>query len=261
MQEKRDSEMPFLDHLEELRWRILWSLLALVVCVVVAFVLLVQIDVIGILARPITPFLDGQKLVYTHPGDSFQIVLQAAVWLGIVLALPVIVYQGWSFVSPALFGHERKVIIPIFIGAIFLFMAGTSLAYFAVLPMALSFLMSFQTAALQPMITASEYFGFAISMAIAFGLAFELPIVILALGALGIVSARFLAKFRRHALVACVVLGAFLTPGDLIWTTVIMTGPLYLLYELSIILVFIIERKKRRKQLQEERETPGEFPA
>lgn len=255
MPETPQTEMPFLDHLEELRWRILWSLLALVVCVVGAFALLVHVDVIGILAKPITPYLGNQKLVYTHPGDSFQIILQAAVWLGIVFALPVIVYQAWSFVAPALFGHERRVIIPIFFGAILLFMAGTSLAYFAVLPLALKFLMSFQTDALQPMITASGYFGFAISMAIAFGLAFELPIVILALGALGIVSARFLSKFRRHAFVSCVVLGAFLTPGDLIWTTVLMTGPLYLLYELSIILVFLIERKRRRKELEAARDS------
>lgn len=255
MPETPDTEMPFLDHLEELRWRILWSLLALVVGVVIAFVLLVRIDVIGILARPIAPYLNGHKLVYTHPGDSFQIVLQAAVWLGIVLALPVIVYQVWSFVAPALFSHERRVVIPVFAGAILLFIAGTSLAYFAVLPMALRFLMGFQTDALQPMITASEYFGFAISMAIAFGLAFELPIVILALGALGVVSARFLSKFRRHALVACVIIGAFLTPGDLVWTTVLMTGPLYMLYELSIVLVYVVERRRRRKEL----DAPGEF--
>lgn len=248
MPERKDSEMPFLDHLEELRWRLLWSLLALVLCVVGAFALLYNVDVIGLLSKPMQPYLQGQKLVYTHPGDAFQIVLQASVWLGIVLALPVIVYQAWSFVAPALFGHERKVIIPVFFGAILLFLAGTSLAYFAVLPLALRFLMGFQTAALQPMITASSYFGFAISMAVAFGLAFELPIVILALGALGVVSSRFLSKFRRHAFIACVILGAFLTPGDLIWTTVLMTGPLYLLYELSIILVFLIERRRRRRE-------------
>jgi sec-independent protein translocase protein TatC len=255
MPERNDLEMPFLDHLEELRWRILWSLLALVIGVVVAFVLLLKVDVIGLLSRPIQPYLGGSKLVYTHPGDSFQIVLHAAVWLGIILAMPVIVYQAWGFVSPALFTHERKVMIPVFFGAIMLFLAGAALAYFIVLPLALKWLMGFQTDALAPMITASEYFGFAISMAIAFGLAFELPIVILALGALGVVSAAFLSRFRRHALVVCFVLGAFLTPGDLIWTTLLMTGPLYLLYEMSIMLVFLIERRRRRRAAND---APGE---
>jgi sec-independent protein translocase protein TatC len=250
MPEPKEMEMPFLDHLEELRWRILWSLIALVVCVMGSLALLWHVDVIGLLARPMTPYLMGQKLVYTHPGDAFQIVLQASVWLGIVFSLPVIVYQAWSFVSPALHGHERKVVIPVFFGAVFLFLAGAALAYFIVLPLTLKFLMGFQTGGLQPMITASSYFGFAISMAIAFGLAFELPIVILALGALGVVSSSFLSRFRRHAFVICVVLGAFLTPGDLVWTTVLMTGPLYLLYEVSIVLVFLIERRRRKKALE-----------
>jgi sec-independent protein translocase protein TatC len=97
------------------------------------------------------------------------------------------------------------------------------------------------------MITASEYFDFAVSMSLAFGLCFELPIVILALAALGIVTPQLLNKFRRHAIVACVIIGAFLTPGDLVWTTIAMAVPLYFLYELSVALSYVIYRRRERR--------------
>ncbi|HEX6535077.1 MAG TPA: twin-arginine translocase subunit TatC [Gemmatimonadaceae bacterium] len=248
------TEMPFLDHLEELRWRIIWSLLALVVAVGVAFALMMKIDVIGIVERPIAPYLHGRKLVYTHPGDPFSIVLNASIVLGVVLALPVILYQLWAFVSPALYKHEKRVVVPLFLFATFLFLSGVSLAYFVVLPLAVEWLMGFQTQALEPMITASEYFNFATSMALAFGLCFELPIVILALAALGIVTPQFLNRYRRHAIVVCVIIGAFLTPGDLIWTTVAMAVPLYFLFEMSVALTWVVYRRRQRRQARLEAE-------
>ena len=251
MQEERTSasdEMPFLDHLEELRWRIIWSLAALIVSVGVAFWVLLQFDVIGVLERPILPYLHGHKLVYTHPGDPFSIVLNASIALGAAISLPVIFYQLWSFVSPALHRHEKKLVMPMFLFATFLFLSGVSLSWFVVLPLALPWLMSFGTAALEPMITASEYFGFAISMTLAFGICFELPIVIVSMALLGIVTPKFLNKFRRHAIVVCVIIGAFLTPGDLVWTTLAMAVPLYFLYEVSVLLTIIIYRRRLRRE-------------
>src|SRR5687768_653182 len=100
------TEMPFLDHLEELRWRILYALLAFAIGVGLAFWLLLKFDIIMILERPILPYLNGRKLVYTHPGDPFAIVMRGAVALGMMLSLPVILYQLWAFVSPALYKHE-----------------------------------------------------------------------------------------------------------------------------------------------------------
>ena len=241
------TEMPFLDHLEELRWRILKSLVALVVGVGAAFFALMHYDVIGKLEAPIRPYLRGGQLVYTHPGDPFQITLSAAVAIGIVIALPVIIYQIWAFLAPALYQHEKKLVIPVIFGAIALFLAGVSLSFFVVLPLAVSWLMGFQTASLTPMITAGDYFDFAVSMSLAFGLCFELPIVILALALLGIVNPTMLNRFRRHAIAACVVVGAFLTPGDLIWTTVAMAVPLYFLYEISVVLTYVIYRRRARR--------------
>lgn len=255
------SEMPFLEHLEELRWRIIWSLAAVAVGVAVAFVLAVKVDIIGIIQRPIAPYLANGKLVFTHPGDPFSIVLSIAFALGLMLALPVILYQLWAFVAPALYRAERRLVLPVIAGAIALFLAGVSLAYFVVLPLAVRWLMGFQTASLQPMITAKEYFDFALSMALAFGVTFELPVVIVGLVAVGVVTPQLLNRYRRHAIVACVLVGAFLTPGDLIWTTIAMSVPLYLLYELSVALAYVVHRRRARRAAGEGPPTTREVPA
>lgn len=242
------AEMPFLDHLEELRWRILWSLLALIVGVGVAFFIVVKFDALALLQRPIAPLLDGNKLVYTHPGDPFSVALTASLWLGAAFAFPVIGYNVWAFVAPALYNHEKRVVLPILIGAVVLFLAGVALAYFVVVPLALRFLLNFQVASLDPMITVQSYFGFVLSLAVSFGLAFELPIAVVLLTMLGIVTPHFLQKFRRHAAVLCVVLGAFLSPGDAITSTVAMAGPLYLLFELSIWLSLVIYTRREARE-------------
>lgn len=241
-------EMPFLDHLEELRWRLLWSLGALIIGVIVAFVIMTKFDIIDILQRPIAPFLHGNKLVYTHPGDPFKIVMSASFALGGILALPVMLYQVWAFLSPALYTHEKRLVIPVLLGATLLFLCGVSLSFFVVLPFTLSFLLGFQTGSLVPMITASDYFGFAISMSLAFGAVFELPIAILALTALGLVTPAFLNRYRRHAIVLCVVTAAFITPGADPTSLFALSVPLYFLFELSVILSAVVYRRRLRKQ-------------
>src|SRR5262245_38631318 len=162
------GEMPFLDHLEELRWRIIYSLGALVVGVGIGFLLTYKLDLILWLQRPVLPFLRGHTLVYTHPGDTFSVLLQMSFVVGIVIALPVIGYNVWAFLSPALHRHERKIVIPVLAAATFLFAAGVALAYFLVLPMTLQFLFGLEAESLTPMITVSEYFGFVTSMCLAF---------------------------------------------------------------------------------------------
>jgi len=244
-----NTEMPFLDHLEELRWRILWSLLALVIGVVGAFIVLQHFDIFKFLEGPILPYLGGNKLKYTHPADPFSVLITASFSIGIVLALPVILYQAWAFLSPALYKHEKRVVLPVIFGAIMLFVSGVALSFYVVLPLAIKWLMGIaqNTDALEPMITYREYFSFAVNMSLAFGLCFELPIVILLLATLGLVTPEFLRRYRRHALVLCVAAGALLSPGDLVWTTLLLAAPLYLLYELSVILTAIVYRRRRKK--------------
>lgn len=240
--------MPFLDHLEELRWRLIRALGAFVIAFAVAFYVVFKFDVIKILQRPIAPYLGTGKLVYTHPADPFSIVITAAVILGVLLALPFILYQLWGFLAPALYKHEKRVIIPVLAGAALLFAAGVSLAYFVVVPLTLSFLMTFQSASLTAMITADKYFGFVTTLALIFGVVFQLPIVLVALTALGVVNTRMLGQYRKHAFALIWVVSALITPGDFLGTTVVLTVSLYLLYELSIGLSAFVERRRARRQ-------------
>jgi sec-independent protein translocase protein TatC len=135
---------------------------------------------------------------------------------------------------------------------VLLFVAGVALAYFFVLPMTLRFLMNFQVESLEPMITATGYFSFVMVLALTFGAVFELPLLILALAALGIVTPQFLARFRRYALVLSFLLSAIVTPGDIFIATVALTAPLYLLYEMSVLLANIIFRKRQAKSAESE---------
>jgi sec-independent protein translocase protein TatC len=244
MAKNSTGEMPFLDHLEELRWRIVWSLGALIVGVIAGFTLVTRFKLIRILQQPIAPYLPG-KLVYTSPADPFSITLNAAIIIGIIIASPVIIYQVWAFLSPALHRHEKRVVIPVIIGAVLLFVAGVAMSFFFVLPMILKFLMNFQAESLEPMITAAGYFGMVSTLALTFGAAFELPVLILALAALGLVTPKFLSKFRPYALILAFLASAIVTPGDIFLATLALCVPLYLLYEMSIILAFVIFRKRQ----------------
>ena len=257
--EKNAAEMPFLDHLEELRWRIIWSLGALVFGVVVSFTLLLRFErpVLLWLQGPILPYLHGRRLMNTHPGEGFSILMQTALIGGIIFALPVIIYQIWVFLSPALHKHEKRVGVPVIIGAVFLFVCGAALAWYLVLPMTLKFLIGIGDDAFEQMITASEYFGFIDSLVLAIGAVFELPILVLLLSSFGLVTPKFLAKFRRHALVGSFVIAAFITPGDIFVTNVVLTVLLYLLYEVSIVLSFLVFRKREQKRLADEADDAG----
>ena len=250
MSEAPGQEMPFLDHLEELRHRLFWIGGALVIGVVLGFALLSNLDIIRLLERPILPLLHGQKLIYTHPGTSFHILLNASLVLGIILASPVIVGQIWGFLAPALYAHEKRVVVPVLISMVALFLTGVALSYFVVLPLTLRFLMSIESTALTPMISATDYFDFAISMCVAFGVVFEVPIAILALTALGLITPQFLSKYRRHAIIVCLVAAAFITPGADPYSLFALAIPLYVLYEVS---VFVAQFAYRRRQKRQER--------
>lgn len=241
--------MPFLDHLEELRHRLFWIAGAIMLGIVASYIVLSQkrVDLIGYLSVPIKPYLRNGSLIYTHPGTSFKIILNASIFSGLLLATPVIGYQLWGFFSPALHKHEKRVIVPTLFGMVFLFLCGVALCYFAVMPFTLKFFDSFESASLRPMIEATEYFDFAFSMMLAFGLAFELPIAILLLSALGIVKPEFLSKYRRHAIVITVIVAAFITPDASPTTLFALAGPLYLLYELGVALSFMVTRKRRQR--------------
>ena len=252
MERTESGEMPFLDHLEELRQRIIRSLAALVVGALAALLVVMNVNVLGFLARPILPYMQGRKLVYTHPADPFSIVMTAALGLGILFALPVILYQLWAFLSPALYKHERRVALWVLGSGSGLFALGAAMAYFLILPMTLKFLIGLQPASMEPMITASDYFGFTIMMMLVFGAVFELPLVIVALAALGLVTPKMLRGTRRAAVVTIVAGACVITPGDLIVTSAALAVPMYLLYEASILVSGVVYRRRGRRAAESE---------
>ncbi|MFL5594323.1 MAG: twin-arginine translocase subunit TatC [Gemmatimonadaceae bacterium] len=255
MSEAPGHEMPFLDHLEELRKRLFWIAGAVIVGIVIAFAMLSKLDIIRLLERPILPLLHGQKLIYTHPGTSFHILLNASLVLGIILASPIVVGQIWGFLAPALYAHEKRVVVPVLVSMVVLFLGGVALSYFIVLPLTLRFLMSIESTALTPMISATEYFDFAISMCLAFGVVFEVPIAILALTALGLVTPQFLSRYRRHSVIICLVAAAFITPGADPYSLFALAVPLYLLYELSVFVAQFAYRKRNKRAAEREAES------
>jgi sec-independent protein translocase protein TatC len=240
------AEMPFLDHLEELRWRILKSLVAVVVGTLAGWLIVEYADVIGWLMRPIVPLLPDGKLKFTSPTEPFLITLKFAFVLGLLIASPVVIYQIWAFLAPALYDREKRMIVPALSVGVVLFLTGAGIAYQWLLPHVLGMLFSFQQQAFSPIITAGGYFGFAAQFMIAIGLAMELPLVIVILTALGLVTPQFLGRNRRYALAIAAVGAALLAPPDAV-SMLVGIVLLLLLYEISIWCAWVVTRRRARR--------------
>ena len=250
------AEMPFLEHLEELRRRIIWALLALAICAVLGFFVVTELDVIGILERPFQSVMPGQNLLFTSPTTPVVVTFKLAFVVGFIMALPIIAFQAWSFFSPALYEHEKRLVIPAIGVGFLLFLAGIAMAYFFVLPLGLNFLLGFQAESLEPIITIDEYLKFATRLILAFGIIFEMPVVLVLLGLLGIVTPEGLRKYRRHAVVILAISAALLTPAD-IGTMFMLFTPMILLYEMSIWLVRIVVRRDESDEPEADDEPAG----
>ncbi|UCG85660.1 MAG: twin-arginine translocase subunit TatC [Gemmatimonadota bacterium] len=243
------GEMPFLDHLEELRWRILKSLGALIVGTVIGFLVVQNFEVLELLKEPIAPFLPEGKLHVTAPTDAFFVTLKLAVVIGLVLSAPVIIAQAWAFLLPALYEHERRYITPFLIAGLGLFIAGVLMAYLWVLPVAMRFLLTrFQRDYLEYIITATAYFGFVTQLILAFGLMFEVPILMVLLSAMQVVSPATFARMRPYALVVASVLAAMLTPPD-VASMLMLMFPVVLLYEVGIFAARLVWKSRERAQM------------
>lgn len=257
--------MPFLDHLEELRWRILWSGAALIIGTVIGFVIVIKTNLPEVLLNPVREAWSNPnlQLVYLSPADPFFVSLKLAIYIGLILSFPIIVYQIWSFLSPALEKSERRAIIPALYLGLVLFLGGVALAYFAALPVTLEFFQAFLSGALQAQLEINATLAFIVKMLLAFGAVFELPIVIMVLSALGLVTPEFLRSKRRHAVVLITVLASFITPGDAISLTIMMMLPLVLLYEFGILLSVGIYRRRRKadEELEQRYDASMEPPA
>ena len=242
------AEMPFLDHLDELRSRLIRALLALLVGMIIGLVAVTQWDVLGIVQRPIADLLPGEALNYSSVTTPFITILKLGFIVGLIVAFPYLALQAWGFLSPALYESERKFAIPAIASGTILFIAGISMAYFLVLPLGLNILLNFFTFdELNPVIMINEYLTFAVRLILAFGLIFELPVVLVFLSLVGIVTPEGLAKYRRHAIVVMAVVSAFLTPADP-YTMLAMMLPMMFLYEVSVIMTRVLRRRRQEAE-------------
>lgn len=227
------ARMPLMDHLRELRARIIKSAVAIAVGSVIGFIF--YVDILDLLAQPYTDATDTQ-LAFFQPTEPFSLALRVALFAGTIIASPVVIYQIWRFIGPALTRRERRFIYPLSGVMALLFVAGIVLGYYT-LPYALKVLFSFGGDLLKETVGVNFYFSFAMRFLLAFGAAFQYPVFIFAAAAMGLVSSRTLRSQRRWAVVVIVVLAALLTPGGDPLTLMMLSTPMYILYEASILAV------------------------
>ncbi len=257
--EQPRGEMPFLDHLEELRWRLLKSLIAIAVGVVAGYILATNFDMIALLKRPIDPYLPPgtKQLLFTSLMDPFVLQLKIALAIGGSLALPVVMYQAWAFLRPALYHKEARMVFPMLFASVLLFAIGAGLGFFVVMPLAIPVMLKFATASLAPIITANSYFGFTLAVVLAFGAVFEVPLIMFLLIYMRILSSAFLRRHHRAFIMINAIASSILTPGDLVIMTLIVMVPVQLFYELGILMAIILERRRAKAEAAENRKHDG----
>ena len=232
--EKRlqDRKMSLIGHMEELRRRLIICVLTVLACSIFSY--FYSDKILAILKRPFP-----HSLVFIAPQEAFVITLKIALFGGIIFALPMIIYHVWQFISSGLKKKEKRYLLFYSPFSLLLFLIGASFAYFLVVPVGLRFLLSFGGSSLEPMISISKYLSFITLMILAFGIVFELPLVLMFLVMIGIVSPQLLAKKRKVFIIAIFVLAAILTPPD-VFTQILLALPLIILYEVSIWLAKIV---------------------
>jgi len=222
-----ETNLTFTEHLEELRQRIIRSLVFVIIASILTYAFTDKILIF--LSKP------AGRLVFIAPAEAFITRIKLALFGGLYLSLPLILYEVWGFVSSGLERTERKYALLFSVFSFILFTAGTLLGYFVIVPMGLNFLLSFSSEYLQPMISVGRYTSFVMSLSFAFGLVFQLPLAILFLTKTGIVTPEFLSRNRKYTVIIIFIAAAVFTPPDVI-TQCLMAIPLLALYEISIFL-------------------------
>jgi len=240
-----DEKQPFLGHLEELRKRLVICAIAIGIGFIFSYIFAKQL--FSYLILPLTKVLpDDSRLIFTNLPEMFIAYIKVALVAGIILAIPIIFYQLWMFLAPALYQKEKKYIIPFVLFSSILFAVGALFGYLVVFPYGFKFFISFATEDIQALPSVKQYFSFAIRLLLAFGLVFEMPIVVLFLTKIGLITPDKMKKFRKFAILGSFILSAILTPPD-VATQLMMALPIIILYEISIFLSKAIYRKKEGK--------------
>lgn len=246
------AQMTFFEHLVELRKRIINSLIAIGIG---AFAGVYAAKyVIPFITQPMMKALADAhldpKLITTHPAGFFNLIITLGIYIGLVLASPVVLYQIWLFVAPALYKHERSAITGFLFSTVFLFVAGIAFGYFVTLPYVLKFLVTFQMnsqTAIVPLITVNEYFDLTLMVLLGLGLVFELPVLVFFLSLFGIVTPKFLWKNVRYAILVIAIVAAVITPSPDAMTMLIFMAPMIGLYFIGIAVSAVVTRKRERR--------------
>ena len=240
---KEESKLPFTTHLEELRRRLIYAVVAIVLAAIIAFLFAKQL--FYFLAQPLVKILPAnQPMIFTALTEAFFTYFKVALLAGFFLASPVVFYQLWKFIAPGLYEHEKKFVIPFVISATVFFILGGAFAYYIVFPFGFKFFLGFSTDYLKLLPKMNEYFSLSLKLIFAFGIVFEMPVITFFLAKMGVVNGEMLSSKRRYAIVLVFVVAALLTPPD-VGTQLLMAGPLILLYEVSVWVARIFGRKSQ----------------
>jgi sec-independent protein translocase protein TatC len=252
-----DRQMPLLDHLVELRNRLMYAAAAIMVGFMVCYFFADHIY--GFLVKPLADLYQGQtgrRMIYTGLTEAFFTYVQVAFWAGTFLAFPFVATQLWLFIAPGLYRNEKRAFLPFLAATPILFFMGGAMAYYVVFPLAWRFFVSFETPGGPGMLPielearVGEYLSLVMKLIFAFGLAFQLPVALTLMGRVGLLSAEQLSKNRRFAIVAVFVVAAIITPPDII-SQVTLAIPILALYEISIVAVRMVERRRAEAEAAE----------
>ena len=246
-----EAKMSFLEHLDELRKRIIYAAISIFVGFLIAFIFIQQL--FDFVMKPLQAGLPAdQHLIYTEPTEAFVLYLTIAGITGAVIALPLVMTQVWLFIAPGLYSHEKKMAIPFVVLSSICFVAGAAFSHYIVFPLTWRFFVSFTSDYLTFMPRIEPAFALYIKMILAFGLVFQMPTIVLFLAKMGVVTAGFLWRHTKYALLIIVIVSAIVTPDGGGVSLVAMTIPLFFLYLLSIVLAWIFGKKRNKEDLVEE---------
>lgn len=237
---QQEYKMPFTSHIVELRKRLIISIAAVAIGFAVSYNYSNELFIM--LARPLPP---NTSFAFTRLIEPFFTYLKVSLLTGIFLASPVLIYEIWAFIAPGLHENEKKWVLPVVFFSTALFMGGVLFGYFLVLPFGYSYFLSFSSDTIKPMLSMDEYFSITTKFLLAFGLVFEMPLLILFLSLLGIVNAKMLSIYRKYAILAIFIIAAILTPTPDVFNQILMAVPMLMLYETGIILARIFGKTKR----------------
>ena len=249
-----EEKMSFLDHLGELRKRLLWSFLAILVFFIPAYAF--SNEIFDFLMKPLIENLpEGSSLIFTRPTEGFTTYLKVSFFASVLLAIPFILYQAWKFVAPALYKKEKQIIIPfIFFGSLF-FLLGAAFCYYVASPPAFKFLLNeYSSEYVKAFPTISEALSFFMALIFGFGLVFEFPLIIFILARIGVVTSKWLREKRKYAIILSALLAAILTPTTDAISMMLMFVPIVVFYELGILVAWMFGKKKKEEEEKENAE-------